>query len=177
VLGAYKYLGVMFGSIGTVMIARWYWWRVNAYSEISAIIASLIVANYLQVVLPSTPDADWFAVRVVVTIAVVTAVWVAVTLLTSKKTPDRHTIAFYAKMRIPGPGWRKVRQKAGVESIAGEFTQNLTAWLFCVALIFSATLGLGKIILLQWKWGAVYIGVAAAAGFGLAKTMRRMRFM
>lgn len=176
VLGAYKYLGVMFGSIGTVMIARWYWWRVNAYSEISAIVASLIVANYLQVVLPSTPEADWFAVRVVVTIAVVTGVWVAVTLLTSKQAPARHTIGFYSRMRIPGPGWKKVRLMAEIEPLGGEFTQSLTAWLLCVILIFSATLGLGKIILLQWEWGVIYIGLAAATGFGLTRTMRKIRF-
>jgi SSS family solute:Na+ symporter len=177
VLGAYKYLGVMFGSIGTVMIARWYWWRVNPYSEIAAIVASLIVANYLQIVLPSTPGADWFAVRVVLTITVVTAVWVLVTCLTSKQTPDPHTLAFYTKMRIPGPGWKKVSQIAGVKPIAGEFTQNLIAWLLCVVFIFSATLGLGKFILLQWKWGLIYLVAAIAAGCALRRTMRRMSFM
>ncbi|HUT29260.1 MAG TPA: sodium:solute symporter family protein [Sedimentisphaerales bacterium] len=177
VLGAYKYLGVMFGSIGTVMIARWYWWRVNPYSEIAAIVASLIVANYLQIVLPSTPGADLFAVRVVLTITVVTAVWVLVTFLTSKQTPDPHTLAFYTKMRIPGPGWKKVSRAAGVKPIAGEFTQNLIAWLLCVVFIFSATLGLGKFILLQWKWGLIYLVAAIVAGCALRRTMRSMSFM
>ncbi|MHC4155414.1 MAG: sodium:solute symporter family protein [Planctomycetota bacterium] len=177
VLGAYKYLGVMFGSIGTVMIARWYWWRVNAYSEIAAIVTSLLVANYLQIALPSTPKTDWFAVRVVVTVAAVTLVWVTVTLLTSRKTPDQHTVAFYAKMRIPGPGWKKAAQMAGVEPIAGEFVRNLIAWLLCVVFIFSATLGLGKFILLQWKCGLVFVAAAIVAGCALRRTMRGMKFM
>jgi SSS family solute:Na+ symporter len=177
VLGAYKYLGVVFGGIGTVMIARWYWWRVNAYSEIAAIVTSLLVANSLQIALPSTSAADWFAVRVVVTIGSVTLVWVVVTLLTSSKTPDQHTAAFYAKMRIPGRGWKKVAQAAGVEPIAGEFTRNLVAWLLCVTFIFSATLGLGKFILLQWKWGLVFVAAAVVAGCGLRRTIRGMKFM
>jgi SSS family solute:Na+ symporter len=177
VLGAYKYLGVMFGGIGTVMIARWYWWRVNAYSEIAAIATSLLAANSVQIALPSTPATDWFAVRVVVTIGSVTLVWVIVTLLTSSKTPDQHTAAFYAKMRIPGPGWKKVAQAAGVEPIAGEFVRNLIAWLLCVAFIFSATLGLGKFVLLQWKWGLVFVAAAIVAGCGLRRTMRGMKFM
>jgi len=177
VLGAYKYLGVMFGSIGTVMIARWYWWRVNPFSEIAAIVTSLLVANYLQIALPSTPAADWFAVRVVVTIAAVTLVWVTVTFLTSAKTPDRHTAAFYTRMRIPGPGWKKVAQMAGVEPIPGEFAQNLIAWLLCVGFIFSTTLGLGKFILLQWKSGLVFVAAAIGSGCALGRIMRRMKFM
>ena len=120
ILDAYKYVAMVFGGIGTVMIARWYWWRVNAWAEIAAIVTSLIVANALQLLLPNTPGADLFAVRLALTIATVTVVWVVVALLTSPRTPSVHTIAFYSRMRIAGPGWKRVREMAGIDVEPGE---------------------------------------------------------
>jgi SSS family solute:Na+ symporter len=177
VLGAYKYLGVIYGGIGTVMIARWYWWRVNPYSEISAIITSLIVANLLHLMLPSTSGADLFAVRVFITVILVTAVWVTVTFLTSKETPNKHTIAFYSKMRISGPGWKRVRKLAGVEPDAGEFTRSLVGWLSCVVFLFSVVLGIGKFLFHLWLPGSIYIGVAIVTGYILKKTIAKIRFL
>ncbi|HUW18939.1 MAG TPA: sodium:solute symporter family protein [Sedimentisphaerales bacterium] len=177
VLGAYKYLAVMFGSIGTVMIARWYWWRVSPYSEMAAITTSLVLANYLQIRLPSTAEADLFAVRVVITVSVVTIVWVVVTLLTSKKIPGKHAIAFYSKMRIAGVGWKKVRELAQIDPRAGEFTQNLVAWLCCVVFLFCLTLGIGKFIFHEWVTGFVYITGAITSGYVLKKLMGRMQFL
>jgi SSS family solute:Na+ symporter len=177
IFGAYKYLGVVFGSIGTVMIMRWYWWRVNAYSEIAAIVTSLIVANYVQIKLPSRPGADFFAVRVVITVSAVALAWVTVTFLTSKRTPDEHTAAFYSKMRVGGPGWRKVREFTGVEPGKGEFTRNLMAWLCCVVFLFSLTLGFGKFIFHEWRWGLVCILVAGASGLAVKKLVSGMKFL
>ena len=177
VLGVYKYLGVVFGGVGTVMIARWYWWRVNPYSEIAAITASLIVANFLEVKLASTAHADLFAVRVVITICTVTLIWVVVTLLTSEKTPDKHTIMFYSKMKIPGLGWKKVRELAGTKSKPQEFIENLIAWLVCVIFIFSLMLGIGKILFHEWASGLACLGIAIVTGYVLKRLMAGMQFL
>jgi SSS family solute:Na+ symporter len=177
VLGAYKYLATMFGGTGTVMIARWYWWRINPYSEIAAIVASLVVANALEFIVPDAPGADLLSVRLVLTISIVTFVWVLVTFLTSTKTPRPHAIAFYSKMRIPGPGWKKVREMAGVGAEPGEFLRSLIAWLCCTVFIFSAMLGLGKFLFHAWFAGLVYTGVAILTGLALYRQISQIRFL
>ncbi|MEN6383914.1 MAG: hypothetical protein ABFD79_01820, partial [Phycisphaerales bacterium] len=68
ILNIYKYLAVIGSAVGTVCIARWYWWRVNAFSELSAIAASLIIGNALEIYLPSTDISDLFAVRALVNV-------------------------------------------------------------------------------------------------------------
>ena len=175
ILGAYKYLWMILSGVGTVMIARWYWWRVNAYSEIAAIVASVIVGNYLEIKLPSTAEADLFAVRVVIITAVVTSVWVVVTFLTSK-TPGKQTAAFYLQMRIGGVGWKKVREAAGIKPIVGEFKENFIAWLSCVVFLYSLLLGIGKFIFHEWSLGLLYLGVTIVSGYILKRFMGKMRF-
>ena len=177
VLGAYKYIGVMYGGVGTVMIARWYWWRVNAYSEIAAIVASLLVGNLAQILLASTPGRDLYAVRVVVTISIVTPVWILATLLTTRKRPDGHTISFYSKMKIPGAGWKKVRDFAGIQARPGEFTENLVAWLTSLVFLYSLTLGIGKLLFHEWAAGAACLCLSIVSGRVLSRLMGKMRFM
>ena len=177
ILDAYKYLAVLFGAIATVMIARWYWWRVNAWSEITTIAAGLIVANYLQIKLPSTPNADMFAVRLVITIVLVTAAWITVTLLTADKTPDTHTIEFYSKMKIPGPGWKKVAKLANIEPRRCELAQNFLAWFLCVIAVFSLTLAVGKFIFHRFTHGLIYLAIATIAACALKKIVAKMKFL
>jgi SSS family solute:Na+ symporter len=177
ILGAYKYLATVFGGTGTVMIARWYWWRVNAYSEITAIVVSLIVANTLEIILPDLPGVDLFAVRLVLTIFTVTIAWILVTLCTSPKTPRSHTTAFYATMKIPGPGWKKVREMAGVQAQAGELLHAFVAWISCIVFLFSTMLGAGRFLFGAWPAGLLYLAVAISAGLVLYRQIRRMRFL
>ncbi len=174
-LGMYKYLLMMLSGIGTVMIARWYWWRVNPYSEIAAIVACLIIGNVVAIKLPSTDEADLYSIRLLITTISVAVVWIAVTLLTSKE-PGKQTIAFYSKMKISGPGWKKVRELAGIEARPGEFKENFIAWLSCIVLIFSLLLGTGKFIFHQWIGGLFYLGLAIVSGYVLKELIGKMKF-
>jgi SSS family solute:Na+ symporter len=177
ILSAYKYLSVMFGGIATVMIARWYWWRVNPYSEISAIITSLIVANFLQIKLQSGPAMDLYAVRLVITVVVVTSVWITVTFLTSSKKPDEHMIRFYSKMKIPGPGWKKLRDTAGVGPYPDELKQSVMGWLSCIVFLYSLMIGIGKLLFHQWIAAFMCMVLAAISGLILKKILSKMRFL
>ena len=174
VLGVYKYLGVVFGGIGTVMIARWYWWRVNPLSEIAAIIASLVVGNTLQLALPSTAEADFFAIRVVITITTVTVVWVLVTLWSSPENPGEHTIAFYRTMRIPGPGWKRVAECVDMAPPPTELLRNVSAWFVCLAFLFSVTIGVGKVLLRDVIVGTVCVTVGLLFALLLWVIVRKM---
>ncbi len=175
ILRVYKYLGVILSGTGTVMIARWYWWRVNAYSEISAIAASFVVGNLLEIFLPNTETTDLFAVRVAITIPVVTLIWITVTLLTSKE-PMQQCITFYSKMKIGGPGWRRIREVTGIWPVKSEFKINFVAWISCSVFIYSVLLSCGKFIFHLWGTALVYFLVAATSGLILKKSMDKMRF-
>lgn len=175
ILAAYKYLSVVFGGIATVMIARWYWWRINPYSEISAIIASLIVGNLTQIIFISYDGKDLYAVRLVITVLAVTATWFTVTCLTSSKEPTIHLINFYQKMKIPGPGWKKVRGLAGCDPQKSELMINFTGWVSCVVFIYSLTLGIGKLLFQELLTGFFCIALSVLSGLVLAKVLRKMK--
>jgi SSS family solute:Na+ symporter len=175
ILAAYKYLSVVFGGIATVMIARWYWWRINPWSEISAIIASLIVGNLSQVIFASSDGKDLYAVRLVVTVLAVTATWITVTYLTSSRQPNNHLISFYQKMRIPGPGWKNVRELAGCNSEKSELMVNFIGWISCVVFIYSLTLGIGKLLFHEFSTGFLCLILSILSGLVLVKVLRKMK--
>ncbi|MBN1543513.1 Na+:solute symporter [candidate division KSB1 bacterium] len=168
ILGVYKYLGVLLSGLGTVMIARWFWWRVNPWSEISALIAAFVVGNLLEFLLPSTLERDLFAVRVVISVIAVTVVWVSVTLLTGKK-PGEQTCKFYRRMKIAGPGWKTVSHLTGTTQRPGELSTAFLLWVSCTIFFYSILLGIGKLLFTQWVWAGVYILIAFASGTILRK--------
>ena len=91
---------------GSIYILRWFWWRVNAYSEIAGMIISFVVALGLQFV--DLGLADWQ--ELLVGVATTTVGWIVVTLLTRPTSPEVLE-DFYAKIQPQGPGWAEVRQR------------------------------------------------------------------
>jgi len=174
ILGAYKYLSVVFGGISTVMIARWYWWRVNPLSEISAIIASFVIANFLQLMLTGAEGKDLYAVRLVITVSLVTIIWVVVTFLTCPVRPTKHLIDFYTKMKIPGPGWKKIRNLAGIDPVKSELAYNFIGWISCIFFIYSLTLGIGKLIFYKLISASFCLSISFLSGLVLIRILRKM---
>ena len=182
ILDAYKYLGLLTAGIGTVMIARWYWWRVNAWSEISAVLSSLIVGNTLAYLVPDVKDQsdrvleNWFAVRVAFNIAITSVVWIAVTLITSRR-PCVQAIAFYKRMRIAGPGWREIARQTGVAPVRHELRQATIAWLASLTLLFSLLLGIGMAIFHQWLGFALCSVLALVGALVLRRQLQKTQLM
>ncbi|MBN2312055.1 MAG: hypothetical protein JXR94_23960, partial [Candidatus Hydrogenedentes bacterium] len=181
ILNAYKYLGLFGSGIGTVMIARWYWWRVNPWSEISAIATSLIVGNTVALLLPDVEAVngiggqDFFGLRLVITIAASCSVWIPVTLLTSRR-PGEQAKAFYNAMRIGGPGWRRVRRETGVQAAPDHLGKALGGWVLCSALMLALLVGVGKFLLHEWIAGLVCAEIACASAIGLRIVMKGFSF-
>jgi SSS family solute:Na+ symporter len=176
ILDIYKYLAVIGGAVGTVLIARWYWWRVNAFSELSAIAASLIIGNALEIYLPSTDAHDLFAVRALINITAVLIIWVIVTILTSR-APSQKTFEFYKMMKIGGPGWAKICRITGIEPPANELRNNVIGWASCVITIYAVLFCLGKLLFQQWLSALTCFIVAALAGFVLSRSISSIHFI
>ena len=115
---------------GLLFLLRWYWWRINAYSEFAAMVGSFIVAVSMNAFAPDT-WAD--STRLVISVAITTVVWVIVTLLTPP-TDNETLFDFIRRVDPAGPGWTRVRataSRAGV-SLPQEGVGSLAVGLVCV---------------------------------------------
>src|SRR5213596_3031301 len=106
--GAWRVLIITGAGTGAVLLLRWYWWRINAWSEVAAMITAFVVSVLLQTVggLQSDQPLD-FAHIVLITVAVTTVVWLAVTFLTRPES-DATLVAFYRRTRPSRAGWGPV---------------------------------------------------------------------
>ncbi len=151
---------------GLVFILRWYWWRVNAWSEISAMIASfvtsVILATYGYDL--SNPAGPAYAKTMLITVLVTTVVWLTVTLLTPAES-DATLNRFYRQVRPGGPGWRAVSERLGFgkDPIPGG-ALSWVNWVAGVAAVYCAVVSLGAFLTGSPLRGALY-GVGAIAAF------------
>jgi Na+/proline symporter len=160
---------------GLVLILRWYWWRINAWSEISAMIASFVVSMAaMALVRPRFPAGSPLVQSYVmlITVAVSTVTWLAVTFLTAPE-PDSKLDSFYEKVRPGGPGWRRVSDRLGYggETIPGG-ALAWTNWVAGIVAVYASLFGIGKIIFGEVGTGVVLLLIAAAAFAWIAKAFR-----
>lgn len=150
--GAWKYLAKLGAGAGFVGLLRWYWWRVNPWSEISALVVSLIMANVLPLIKPLA-QADMYPVQLVIIIAVATAVWVVVTFLT-RPVEASHLEEFFRRVR-PGGWWGPVAA-ACPDVVQDKAARGWIGWAAGVVCIYSGLFGVGYVCL-----GRTFLGVAA----------------
>jgi Na+/proline symporter len=173
--GAWKFLLALGSGTGLVLILRWYWWRINAWSEISAMISSFVVSLTAIITVKSRfPDNDlrgdaWV---MLITVAVSTIVWLAVTYLTAPE-PDSTLNAFYERVRPGGPGWRRVSERLGYggESIPGGALQ-WTNWIAGIVAVYASLFGVGKLIFGEIMTGVIMLIVALFAFLWIARSFR-----
>jgi Na+/proline symporter len=172
---AWKFLLALGAGTGLVLILRWYWWRINAWSEISAMIASFVVSSICFKVVPGRfaqgdPNAD--ATIMLITVGISTLVWLTVTFMT-KPEPEAVLEAFYRRVRPGGPGWRQVAIKAGfgAEGIEGGILP-WTNWIAGIVAVYCSLFGIGKIIFGQTLTGIILLVVALAALGWISRSFR-----
>jgi Na+/proline symporter len=174
---AWTFLLAIGAGTGLVLILRWYWWRINAWSEISAMITSFVVSVSAMQMVPrtfaGTANADAWVM--LVTVAVSTVVWLAVTFLT-RPEPDAVLESFYRRVRPGGPGWRAVSTRLGLgrESIPGG-KLAWTNWLAGVTAVYSTLFGIGKLIFGETTSGLILLAIAVAAFAWIGQSFRSGR--
>ncbi|MEO8564074.1 MAG: sodium:solute symporter family protein [bacterium] len=175
VASAWELLLALGSGTGLVLILRWYWWRINAWSEISAMIASFVVSlTALAMVKARLPAGSPLvqAYVMLITVAVSTIVWISVTFMT-KPEPEAKLESFYQKVRPGGPGWRRISDRLGYggESIPGG-ALAWTNWLAGVIAVYSSLFGIGKLIFGERGTGLLLLSIAAVAFGWIAKAFR-----
>ena len=173
ITGAWQLLIVTGAGTGTVLILRWYWWRINAWSEVASMAAAFVVSVALQTVFGvSSADPRGFAVIMLVTVGITTAVWLAVTFLTAPE-PEEKLLSFYRRVRPSAAGWRPVARLAPEVPPAADLKYNFLDWFCGCVMIYGALFGVGKIILKETALGAALLAAAAVAAAIIAWDLNR----
>ena len=173
--GAWKLLLVTGAGTGTVLLLRWFWWRINAWSEVSAMIAAAVVSVFLQMVLKWDSDKPRdFAYVMLVTVGITTVVWITVTVLT-RAEPVEKLVSFYRRVQPEGPGWNGIAAEAGMSAshAQGNLSLQFVNWILGCALIYGSLFGIGKLIFKEWATAAILLLIAIAAGVLISRNLSR----
>ena len=162
--GAWKMLLATGAGTGSVLLLRWYWWRINAWSEISAMIAAAVVSLLLQTAWGMDTDQPLdFAWIMLLTVSITTVVWLAVTFLTQPERKDT-LVSFYRRVRPPRAGWRPVGEMAPEVVSSSNSWYDALDWICGCALIYGALFGVGKLLLGEVGLGFGLLAMGAAGG-------------
>jgi len=159
---------------GLVFILRWYWWRVNAWSEISAMVASFVTSLALtrsghSMSDTGTPD---YAFTMLTTVGVTTLVWFGVTFLTAPES-DETLDRFYRQVRPGGPGWRRVARRLGYgdDRIPGG-ALSWVNWLAGLAAVYCAVVAVGAMLTGTPMRALIYALVAIGSFLLIQRNLR-----
>jgi Na+/proline symporter/dTDP-glucose pyrophosphorylase len=157
---------------GLIYLLRWFWWRINAWSEIAAMASSFVVSVAFFAAQKSGVAIDANTV-LLVTIAVTTVVWVTTTYFT--RPTDAATLEqFYARVRPPGPGWRAVRARTGLGRSPDSLAESLLGWVLGCAFVYAALFGSGSLLYGRWPQGLLWVAVFVISGWGLIRLLPRL---
>jgi Na+/proline symporter len=173
IAGAWKILMALGAGTGLVYILRWFWWRINAWSEISAMAAAFVTSIVLTVgfKFDEGKPVD-FAWLLLITVGITTAVWLTVTMLT-RPEPEQTLLSFYRRVR-PNPAlWGPIVAKAPEVPVHRDGLFNLGNWLAGCLMIYAFLFGTGKILLGDQLIGIVFIVVGVLAGLFIYRGMER----
>ncbi len=157
--GAWQFIIEASAGLGLVLILRWYWWRVNAWSEIVAMIAPFFGYAYIKFFTKITFPETLFYI-----VAFTTISWLIATLIT-KPVDSEHLLNFYRRVHPGGFGWRKISTR--INDIKGDsgYVYLFIDWISGIVLVYAMLFGIGKIVLGEYLSGLIYIGIGLLAGF------------
>lgn len=166
-LDAFNVLLQIGAGTGLIFILRWFWWRINAYTEISAMAISFVVAIFFEVI---NPTVNWIDIpehqsylKLVYSVSITTIGWLLVTFLTQPEK-DEVLLSFYQKVRPAAFGWKKVLDRyPDIRQNVGRLPMEIGLMLIGSVMVYSALFSTGF-----WIYGdileAVISGVFALVG-------------
>ena len=165
---AWIFLWAMSAGVGLVLILRWFWWRINAWSEISALAASLLTILILFIYTKSQGVSLELKHQIIVfPISIIT--WIVVTFLTKPESND--TLGKFYK-RVRPWGWWEPVSKVHPDIVRPQFVPVIYNWLLGVSFIFFGMIGVGKVLLGNYYFGTICLVISIISGVLVYRRMR-----
>ncbi|MFH1212658.1 MAG: sodium:solute symporter family protein [Candidatus Neomarinimicrobiota bacterium] len=165
--GAWEFIINASAGMGAVLILRWFWWRINAWSEISAMIAPLIIYPIARYQFGLQSPITLYPVVLGTTI-----VWLVVTFLT-KPEKDITLTGFFRKVHPGGAGWKRIA--LAVPDVRGDsgFGRTFVNWLCGVVLVYTSLFGIGKLIFHDYLAAAIFFAAAGISIWIISRNLTR----
>lgn len=157
---------------GLIYLLRWFWWRINAWSEIAAMVGSFMMAlTFFFLGRSGHPVPSHIAL--LLSVVVTTVIWLIVTYLT--RPVNRETLVeFYRLVRPAGPGWRSIKQEAGVDGSPDSLANAVGGWFAGVGFVYSALFGSGAYIFGNTGLGLAWTVIFVMSGYAMIKLLPRL---
>lgn len=173
---AFQILLQIGAGTGLIFLLRWFWWRINAWGEIAAMVISFLVAVYFEILhtrLGFPPIHPSLAL--VLGVAITTCGWLLVTLLTPPT--DRATLqAFYDRIRPAPAGWRYAVDVGSEKGAAGSVAAGFLAWFLGCLAVYAALFGTGYLLYGRTALGLLCAALALVSAYGLYRTIPKISF-
>ncbi len=169
---AFELLLSVGAGTGLLYLLRWFWWRINAWSEIAAMVSSFVLAIVFATLARLGHPVDG-AIALLTSVGVTTVVWVTTALLT-EPTDHARLVSFYRLVRPAGPGWRHVQADAGVGPSPDSLPQALLGWVLGIAFIYSALFGTGSFLYGRTAQALIFLGVFTVSGVWLLNLVPKL---
>ncbi len=157
---------------GLLYILRWFWWRINAWSEVAAMVSSFVISVGFFIARKNGVTLG-SEISLVITIVASTVVWMTVTFL-APQTDKARLISFYKLVRPAGPGWKEIRAASGDTRSPDSLTLSLVGWMLGITFVYSALFGTGSFLYGRTTTGMMWLGAFLVSGFFLFRLMPRL---
>jgi Na+/proline symporter len=164
-------LGIGAGT-GGVLILRWYWWRINAWSEIVATIAAAVLTFVLAEMKLAGSGAVVTAKTTLITAAVTTVLWLVGTVVT-KPEPAEKLVAFYRRVHPSVYGWQPIAKMCPEMPQVRDFVTNFTNWVVGCVMVYAALFGIGNLVFHRFLLGILLLGLSALSGWIIFSNLSR----
>ncbi len=162
---------------GLIFILRWFWYRINVYSELTAMIVSFLVALGFEFLFPNNLSVEE---KLIIGVTITTICWFAVTLITPPSNIE--TLQnFYKKIQPGGPGWKKIidiSESNGIKIVGKKEKWDVPTGILCMVFgsisVYSILFGIGYILYSQTTTGLIFILISVVSVFILMKFWKRL---
>ena len=170
---AWKFILAMSAGIGLVLLLRWFWWRVNAWSELSAMVAPYLIYPVLRYGFGLDVISKDFELSLIIIVAWSSLFWIVVTFLT-KPTEDAKLDEFYRKVHPGGIGWKAVQKR--LPDVKGDsgYGALFMNWALGSILVMFSLFGFGKIIFKEYLEGTIFLVIALTAAYFIYRNMSKV---